>query len=99
MSDTRESESKTVKKITSLHAISHDKDVDGLNSAAIVWRYAKSKGLDFSVTLTDYGGFEPVFSSIASRRDTLIVVSDLGIDDTTVDIVLQDCMVRSSPMV
>jgi uncharacterized protein len=88
MSNTRESESKTVKKITSLHAISHDKDVDGLNSAAIVWRYAKSKGLDFSVTLTDYGGFEQVFSSIASRRDTLIVVSDLGIDDTTIDIVV-----------
>lgn len=88
MSDERESESKTVKKITSLHSISHDKDVDGLNAAAIVWRYAKSKGLDFSVTLTDYGAFEPVFSSIASRRDTLIVVSDLGMDDTTLDIVV-----------
>ncbi len=79
----------SVKKISSLHSISHDKDVDGLNSAAIVWRYAKTKGLDFSVTLTDYGGFEPVFSSIASRRNTLIVVSDLGVDETTVDIVLK----------
>ena len=45
MPEERESESKTVRKITSLHSISHDKDVDGLNSAAIVWRYAKSKGL------------------------------------------------------
>jgi len=88
MSDERESESKIVKKITSLHSISHDKDVDGLNSAAIVWRYAKSKGLDFSVTLTDYGAFEPVFSSLASRRNTLIVVSDLGMDDTTLDTVV-----------
>ncbi len=88
MSEERESEPKTVKKFTSLHSISHDKDVDGLNSAAIVWRYAKSKGLDFSVTLTDYGSFEPVFSSIASRRNTLIVVSDLGMDDTSLDIVV-----------
>ncbi|MGY5879860.1 MAG: DHH family phosphoesterase [Candidatus Thorarchaeota archaeon] len=88
MSDERESESKVVKKITSLHSISHDKDVDGINSAAIVWRYAKTKGLDFSVTLTDYGGFDTVFSSIASRRDTLIVVSDLGMDDTTLDTVV-----------
>ncbi|MGY5872561.1 MAG: DHH family phosphoesterase [Candidatus Thorarchaeota archaeon] len=85
----RESDSEPVKKITSLHSISHDKDVDGLNSAAIVWRYAKSKGLDFSVILTDYGAFEPVFSSIASRRNTLIVVSDLGMDDTTLDTVIK----------
>ena len=88
MPDERESESKIVKKIIALHSISHDKDVDGLNSAAIVWRYAKSKGLDFSVTLTDYGAFELVFSSVASRRDTLIVVSDLGMDDTTLDTVV-----------
>ena len=88
MPEERESTSKTVKKITSLHSISHDKDVDGLNSAAIVWRYAKSRGLDFSVTLTDYGSFEPVFSSVASRRNTLIVVSDLGNDDTTLDTVV-----------
>jgi oligoribonuclease NrnB/cAMP/cGMP phosphodiesterase (DHH superfamily) len=88
MSDERDNESKTVKKIASLHSISHDKDVDGLASAAIVWRYAKSKGLDYSVTLTDYGAFDPVFSSIALRRDTLIVVSDLGVDDTTLDVVI-----------
>ena len=84
----QESESSGVKKITSLHSISHDKDVDGLNSAAIVWRYAKSKGLDFSVTLTDYGAFEPVFSSIATLRNTLIVVTDLGMDDSTLDTVI-----------
>jgi len=71
-----------------LHAISHDKDVDGLNSAAIIWRYAKSKGLEFSVTLTDYGAFETVFSSIAAKRNTLIIVSDLGVDDTTLPSVL-----------
>ncbi len=74
--------------ISSLHAISHDKDVDGLSSAAIVWRYAKSKGLEFSVTLTDYGAFEAVFSSVATRRNTLIVISDLGVDDTTLPLVL-----------
>ena len=88
MPEERESESKTVRKLTSLHSISHDKDVDGLTSAAIVWRYAKSKGLDFSVTLTDYGAFEPVFSSLALRRDTLIVVSDLGMDETNLDTIL-----------
>lgn len=88
MSEERENESKDVKKLTSLHSISHDKDVDGLNSAAIVWRYATSKGLEFSVTLTDYGSFDPVFSSIASRRNALIVVSDLGMDDTSLDTVV-----------
>ena len=77
MSEERESESKA-KKITSLLSISHDKDVDGLASAAIVWRYAKAKGLDFKATLTDYGSFEQVFSSIAKQRDTLIIITDLG---------------------
>ncbi|TFG34066.1 hypothetical protein EU527_05130 [Candidatus Thorarchaeota archaeon] len=89
MPDERESEPSEAKKITSLHSISHDKDVDGLNSAAIVWRYAKSKGLEFSVALTDYGAFEPVFSNVALRRNTLIVVSDLGVDDTTLPSVMK----------
>ena len=88
MPEERDGEPKTVRKITSLHSISHDKDVDGLNSAAIVWRYAKSKGLNFSVTLTDYGAFEPVFSKMAARRNTLIVVSDLGMDETNLDTIL-----------
>ena len=88
MPDERESETSEAKRVTSLHSISHDKDVDGLNSAAIVWRYAKSKGLEFSVSLTDYGAFDTVFSSLALRRNTLIVVSDLGVDDTTLPSVL-----------
>ena len=86
MSEERESKPKA-KKITSLLSISHDKDVDGLASAAIVWRYAKTKGLDFKATLTDYGSFEQVFSAIAKQRDTLIIVTDLGMDDTIVDVV------------
>ena len=86
MPEERESETKT-KKITSLLSISHDKDVDGLNSAAIVWRYAKAKGLDFKVLLTDYGSFDQVFSAISRERDTLIIITDLGMDDTTIDAV------------
>ena len=78
----------TKKKIGSLLSISHDKDVDGLNSAAIVWRYAKSKDLDFSMELTDYGSFERVFSSIVTRRNTLIIVTDLGMDDSALDAVI-----------
>lgn len=74
-------------KVNSLLSISHDKDVDGLNSAAVVWRYAKSKGLDFDVMLTDYGLFEPVFSKVANRRQTLIVVTDLSIDDSSLNLV------------
>ena len=86
MPEERENESNT-KKVTSLLSISHDKDVDGLASAAIVWRYAKAKGLDFNVILTDYGSFEPVFSAIAKQRDTLIIITDLGMDDTIIDVV------------
>jgi len=78
----------TKKKIGSLLSISHDKDVDGLNSAAIVWRYAKSKGLDFDMVLTDYGGFVRTFSSVATRRNTLIIVTDLGMDDSVLDAVV-----------
>ena len=83
MPDERANTNTEAIKLTSIHAISHDKDVDGIASAAIVWRYAKSKGLEFSVTLTDYGAFEGVFSSVAFRRNTIIVVSDLGVDNTT----------------
>jgi oligoribonuclease NrnB/cAMP/cGMP phosphodiesterase (DHH superfamily) len=86
MPEERESESK-VKKITSLLSISHDKDVDGLNSAAIVWRYAKSKNLNHKVILSDYGSFEQVFSTISKQRDTLIIITDLGMDDTIIDVV------------
>jgi oligoribonuclease NrnB/cAMP/cGMP phosphodiesterase (DHH superfamily) len=88
MSGGPEDASGRMKRNTSLLSISHDKDVDGLNSSAIVWRYAKSKGLEFSVVLTDYGAFEQVFSAVAQRRNTLIVVTDLGIDETTQDAVI-----------
>ncbi len=91
----------TTKKVTSLLSISHDKDVDGLASAAIVWRYAKEKGLDFKAILTDYGSFEQVFSYIAKQRDALIIITDLGMDDAIIDMVqtgltraiAQDCRV------
>jgi len=86
MSEGRESEPKT-RKITSLLSISHDKDVDGLASAAIVWRYAKAKGLDFNVILTDYGSFDQIFANVGKRRDTLIIVTDLGVDDTVLGVV------------
>ncbi|MGY5875056.1 MAG: DHH family phosphoesterase [Candidatus Thorarchaeota archaeon] len=78
----------TKKKISHLLSVSHDKDVDGLTSAAISKRYANSKGFDFDVMLTDYGSFEQVFSSISSRRDTLIVITDLGMDDSSLDFVI-----------
>ncbi len=84
MSDSNE----TKKKIMHLLSVSHDKDVDGLASAAISKRYATSKGFDFDVILTDYGSFEQVFSSIASRRNTLIIITDLGMDDSSLDLVI-----------
>jgi oligoribonuclease NrnB/cAMP/cGMP phosphodiesterase (DHH superfamily) len=48
-----------------------------------------SKVLDFNVILTDYGAFEQVFSSVASRRETLIVITDLGMDETTQETVVK----------
>ncbi|UCH04046.1 MAG: hypothetical protein JSW05_10750, partial [Candidatus Thorarchaeota archaeon] len=75
------------KKLKSLLSISHDKDVDGLNSAAIVWRYAKSKNMDFTVMLTDYGSLVPVFSRVAKRRDTLVIVTDLSVDDNLLPVI------------
>jgi oligoribonuclease NrnB/cAMP/cGMP phosphodiesterase (DHH superfamily) len=88
MQNSSDNTSTEAKMDSSLLSISHDKDVDGLNSAAIVWRYAKSKGLGFNVILTDYGGFEQVFSAVAMRRNTLIVVTDLGMDETTQDVII-----------
>ncbi len=73
------------KKITAVLSISHDKDVDGLHSAAIVKRYAKSKNLKHDVILTDYGGFDKVFAKVAAYRNTLIIVTDLGMDETELD--------------
>ena len=75
-------------KISSVLSISHDKDVDGLNAAAIVWRYAKTKNLDYSVLLTDYGSFESVFSKVALRKSSLIIVTDLGMDDSLIDLIV-----------
>jgi oligoribonuclease NrnB/cAMP/cGMP phosphodiesterase (DHH superfamily) len=70
-------------KITSLYSISHEKDADGFISAAIVWRYAKSKDLKHSVMLTDYGSFEAVFKKVGGFKNTLIVVTDLGLDENS----------------
>lgn len=81
-------DSSTPKKVESVLAISHDKDVDGLSAAAIVWRYAKSKELKCDVILTDYGAFEQVFSKVAGRRNTLIIVTDLGLDEFTLEPVI-----------
>jgi oligoribonuclease NrnB/cAMP/cGMP phosphodiesterase (DHH superfamily) len=75
-------------KRDSVLSISHDKDVDGLNAAAIVWRYAKSKNMDYGVILTDYGSFESVFSKVAMRKKTLIIVTDLGMDESLIDHVI-----------
>ncbi len=75
-------------KITSLYSISHEKDADGFISAAIVWRYAKSKGLKHSVILTDYGSFEAVFPKVGGFKNTLIVVTDLGLDGNSLDTVI-----------
>ncbi|MHA1925557.1 MAG: DHH family phosphoesterase, partial [Candidatus Thorarchaeota archaeon] len=75
-------------KLTALLSISHDKDVDGLNAAAIVWRRAKAKGLKFDMILTDYGSFEQAFSSVAKRRHTLIVITDLGVDENSLTLAI-----------
>ncbi|MFW9862685.1 MAG: DHH family phosphoesterase [Candidatus Thorarchaeota archaeon] len=75
-------------KLTGILSISHDKDVDGLNAAAIVWRYAKSKGLKFDMILTDYGFFDQAFSKVARRRHTLIVITDLGIDENSMNLAI-----------
>ncbi|MFW9907694.1 MAG: DHH family phosphoesterase [Candidatus Thorarchaeota archaeon] len=80
--------SSSAQKTTTLLSISHDKDVDGLASAAIVRRYAKSKGLDYDVILTDYGGFEKVFGKVAAYRNALIVVTDLGMDESQLENVI-----------
>ena len=76
------------RKLESLLSISHDKDVDGLTSAAIVRRYALSRNLEFDVLLADYGDFEDVFSSVSLRKDTLIVITDLGMDDASLDFII-----------
>jgi oligoribonuclease NrnB/cAMP/cGMP phosphodiesterase (DHH superfamily) len=78
----------TKSRLTGLLSISHDKDVDGLNAAAIVWRYAKSKGLKFDMILTDYGSFDQAFSKVAKRRHTLIVITDLGIDENSLTLAI-----------
>jgi oligoribonuclease NrnB/cAMP/cGMP phosphodiesterase (DHH superfamily) len=84
---TEQSERET-SKISSVFSISHEKDVDGLLSAVIVSRYASSKGLKYGATLTDYGLFESVFPKSSSMRNTLIVVTDLGLDEHSIDIVV-----------
>ena len=70
------------KMIDALLSISHDKDVDGLSAAAIVWRYANSKGLKHEVVLTDYGAFGQVFGKVSLYRNTLIVITDLAMDES-----------------
>jgi oligoribonuclease NrnB/cAMP/cGMP phosphodiesterase (DHH superfamily) len=75
-------------KFESLLSISHDKDVDGLNAAAIVWRYAKSKGLHFDMILTDYGSFDQAFSKVTKRRQSLIIITDLGIDENSLELAI-----------
>jgi oligoribonuclease NrnB/cAMP/cGMP phosphodiesterase (DHH superfamily) len=75
-------------KFESLLSISHDKDVDGLNAAAIVWRYAKSKGLHFDMILTDYGYFDQAFSKVTKRRQSLIIITDLGIDENSLELAI-----------
>jgi oligoribonuclease NrnB/cAMP/cGMP phosphodiesterase (DHH superfamily) len=72
---------KRKKRMESLFSISHDKDVDGIASAAIVWRYAISKNLEHNLMLTDYGGFDQAFGKVAAMRNSLIVVTDLGMDE------------------
>jgi oligoribonuclease NrnB/cAMP/cGMP phosphodiesterase (DHH superfamily) len=75
-------------KLDALYSISHDKDVDGINAAAIVWRYAMQKNLTHDVVLTDYGGFDQAFKDVARLRNTLIVVTDLGMDEEAMGLVI-----------
>ncbi len=78
-------ETSTPNKIDSVLSISHDKDVDGISAAAIVWRYAKSMDLKHSVMLSDYGSLKQVFSKTSLARNTLIVVTDLGMEESELD--------------
>ncbi len=75
-------------KVNALHSISHDKDVDGINAAAIVKRYAMQKDIRHSLALTDYGGFDQAFRDVSRLRNTLIVVTDLGMDEEALALVL-----------
>jgi len=72
-------------QVSAVRAISHEKDLDGLSCASIVWRYAQRKGLVYNVTLTDYNAFEQVFPTFAGLRNTLLVVTDLGMDMSSLD--------------
>ncbi len=76
-------------RIDSLLSISHEKDVDGLGAAAIVWRYARAKGLKFDVILTDYGSFEKVFKKVSMRKNTLVIITDLGMDESLLDLITE----------
>ncbi|MEM2141984.1 MAG: DHH family phosphoesterase [Candidatus Thorarchaeota archaeon] len=75
--------------IQSIRSVSHDKDPDGVCSAAIVCRYAKRKGLSYSVTLCDYGDLAETFAALATLRNTLLVVTDLGVDARSLPAVLE----------
>jgi oligoribonuclease NrnB/cAMP/cGMP phosphodiesterase (DHH superfamily) len=77
---TESGESKTA-RIGSILSVSHEKDVDGIMASAIVSRYAKSKGMKFDVILTDYGSLELVFKKIGSRKNSIVVITDLGMDE------------------
>ncbi len=75
-------------KITGVFSISHEKDLDGIVSAAIVRRYANKMRLAHSLMLTDYNVFESDFSAVSSLKNMLIVITDLGFNIKSLDSVL-----------
>ena len=48
----------------------------------------EAKGLKFDMILTDYGSFDQAFSKVAKRRHTLIVITDLGIDENSLNLAM-----------
>ena len=76
------------RKYSSVLIISHKKDPDGICSAAISIRYAKKKGLNYKTLFLDYGDFENYFPALRTYHDTLILITDLGLDNSSEELVL-----------
>ncbi len=76
------------KKFSKALIISHAKDPDGICAAAISIRYALKKGLEYKTLFLDYGDIELQFPLLKSHHDTLVLITDLGIDQSSAKIVL-----------
>ncbi len=76
------------KKYSKVLIISHAKDPDGICSAAISIRYAMKKNMEYKTLFLDYGDLEEYFPNLKSYHDTLVLITDLGIDKSSEKVVL-----------